>query len=142
MLMLTRARRYTVIPEIAAAVVSREAPPRSICLLGCGVPSGCGRGRVRTHCPPPPVMGLPRQLSLLVTTFVLGLGCALLDRCLRCLPNAFCDSVIRPGPIYLYIYIYMVYMCVCVCVCIASQALWQCACLSVLKMRYIRYCQW
>jgi S-(hydroxymethyl)glutathione dehydrogenase/alcohol dehydrogenase len=33
---------YTVLPEIALAVVSREAPLEKVCLLGCGITTGIG----------------------------------------------------------------------------------------------------
>ena len=33
---------YTVLPEIAVAVVNREAPLEKVCLLGCGITTGIG----------------------------------------------------------------------------------------------------
>ena len=33
---------YTVIPEIALAKISKEAPLEKVCLLGCGVTTGIG----------------------------------------------------------------------------------------------------
>lgn len=33
---------YTVLPEIAVAVVSKEAPLEKVCLLGCGITTGIG----------------------------------------------------------------------------------------------------
>ena len=33
---------YTVLPEIALAVVSKEAPLEKVCLLGCGITTGIG----------------------------------------------------------------------------------------------------
>jgi S-(hydroxymethyl)glutathione dehydrogenase/alcohol dehydrogenase len=33
---------YTVVPEIAVAVVSKEAPLEKVCLLGCGITTGIG----------------------------------------------------------------------------------------------------
>ncbi len=34
--------QYTVVPEIALAVVRKDAPFDKVCLLGCGVPTGLG----------------------------------------------------------------------------------------------------
>lgn len=34
--------QYTVLPEISVAVVSKEAPLKKVCLLGCGITTGYG----------------------------------------------------------------------------------------------------
>eukprot|EP01057_Protomagalhaensia_wolfi_P001834 Protomagalhaensia_wolfi_Nauph_80__1833@NODE_2144_length_1199_cov_13_438793_g1678_i0_p1_GENE_NODE_2144_length_1199_cov_13_438793_g1678_i0NODE_2144_length_1199_cov_13_438793_g1678_i0_p1_ORF_typecomplete_len375_score56_78ADH_N/PF08240_12/1_3e32ADH_N/PF08240_12/9_1e03ADH_zinc_N/PF00107_26/1_6e30Glu_dehyd_C/PF16912_5/4_1e16AlaDh_PNT_C/PF01262_21/0_00014Shikimate_DH/PF01488_20/0_005ADH_N_2/PF16884_5/0_13UDPG_MGDP_dh_N/PF03721_14/0_12ELFV_dehydrog/PF00208_21/0_16_NODE_2144_length_1199_cov_13_438793_g16 len=66
---------FTVLPAIAVAKVSPEAPLNQICLLGCGIPTGIGAARNTAKVEPGS------------TCAILGLGCVGLAAVLGCKLN-------------------------------------------------------